>query len=287
MRTVTLLLFLLTTSASAQITNIRTFLDKCPQNDPAFAQIRADFKIRRAGVLVDSVPPCTEPVSMMPTAAYNDELVLWQTLRVIYAMDRGKSGHLPWTNGTLYDWMKSKIGGIDIVQGSAFCCELFDFVAPPPPPPGSPPPGLPPAPYWYIAVPTQDDFNREFDKNWRGIARDIDLIAHEVRHRDGYAHTSCCSAGPGACDQTYDPANLSPYAIQWWLNSLWLDGTINVGMECLPPLELTASNNWFLSSVNQSSASRFCDAKPALLPLPTLPGGRCLDTARRRAVARR
>src|SRR5512140_3545788 len=114
---------------SAQIPNIGRFLDQCPQNDPAFAQILTDFKIRRSGVLA-SVPPCTEPVSAMATADYTDVLIVLQGLRVIYYMDRGQHGHLPWTGGTLYEWMHSKIGGIDIVPGGSFCCEVFD--APPP-----------------------------------------------------------------------------------------------------------------------------------------------------------
>jgi len=286
MRIAAIVFLLLTTSAQAQIVNIRTFLNTCPQNDPAFTQIRADFQIRRAGV-VAAIPPCTEPVSLMPTEAYTDELVLWQTLRVMYAMDRGKSGHLPWTSGTLYDWVKTKVGGIDIVSGGlSFCCELLDFT-PPTPPPGSPPPAPPPAKYWYIAIPAQDDFNRDFDKRWRGIAGNIDLIAHEARHRDGYGHTSCCSAGAGACDQTFDIGNMTPYAIQWWLNKLWIDGTIDVGMECLQPEELAASKQWFFGAVNSQFGARFCDVRPPIVDPPPVPGGLCFDgSIRRRAVAR-
>src|SRR5437867_514445 len=99
-------------AVSAQIHNIRQFLDQCPQTDPAIAQIRKDFEVRRGGILVAELPPCTEPVSAMPASLYSDELIVLQGLRVIYYMDRGQTGHLPWTNGTMYDWMKSKIGGI-------------------------------------------------------------------------------------------------------------------------------------------------------------------------------
>src|SRR5438045_8872558 len=102
--------------APAQIRNIRQFLDRCPQSDPAIAQIRADFQLRRGGVVVAELPPCTEPVSAMATSSYSDELIVIQGLRVMYYMDRGMSGHLPWTSGTLYDWMKSKMVCIDIVQ---------------------------------------------------------------------------------------------------------------------------------------------------------------------------
>ena len=50
----------------------------------------------------------------MALSQYTDELIVLQGLRTIYYMDLGRSGHLPWTAGTLYGWMKSKIGGINI-----------------------------------------------------------------------------------------------------------------------------------------------------------------------------
>ena len=36
----------------AGIANIAAFLDQCPTNDPAYAQIRTDFELRREGVPV-------------------------------------------------------------------------------------------------------------------------------------------------------------------------------------------------------------------------------------------
>jgi len=268
--------------ALAQIHNIRQFLDRCPQSDPAIAQIRNDFELRRAGVVVLQLPPCTEPVSAMATSSYSDELIVLQGLRVIYYMDRDLNGHLPWTKGTLYDWMKSKIGGIDIVQGGSFCCEIFGWTPPLPPPD---PPLLPPSSAFFIAVGGQDDFNREFDKTWPGISGNIGLYAHETRHRDGYSHVSCCGI-PGGCDQVFDPGNLSPYGVQWWLDDLWLNGTIDVGMACLAPIDAQSATNWFLGSLNGSGfPARFCDGKPTAVSAPAVPGGRCLDTQRRRAVS--
>jgi hypothetical protein len=270
--------------AAAQIRNIRQFLDQCPQSDPAIATIRADFQLRRDGAVVSQIPPCTEPVSAMPTSAYTDELIVLQGLRVIYYMDRGQAGHLPWTSGTMYDWMKSKIGGIDIVQGTSFCCEVFGWTVPfPPLPPGTPPP-VPPSSAYFIGVGAEDDFNREFDKGWPGISGNIGLYAHETRHRDGYSHTSCCGI-PGGCDQTFNAKDLTPYAIQWWLDDLWLTGKINVGMACLPAASLQSALNWFYGSLNGSGfPARFCDARPAVVDPPANPGGVCLDVSRRRAV---
>src|SRR5262249_32751802 len=146
-------------------------------------------------------------------------------LRVIYYMDRGKSGHLPWTPGTLYDWMKSKIKGIDIRDGSlSFCCEQYEGEI-------------------YIAVGALDDANRDFHHKWEGISSIIDLYAHETRHVDGFPHTSCCGISNG-CDQTYDENNLSPYGIQWFLNKSWLMGDINVGFSCLSPNRIQEITNW-------------------------------------------
>jgi hypothetical protein len=258
-------MFMAAVPAVAQIHNVRKFLDQCPQNDPAYAQIRADFEIRRNGQPT-TIPPCTEPVSAMATAAYTDELLIVQGLRVAFYMDRGQAGHLPWTAGTLYAWMKSKIGGVDIVAGGSFCCEQFGGKT-------------------FIAVGAQDDFNREFDKKWIGIAGNIDLYAHETRHVDGFPHSSCCGITNG-CDNTFDTANLSPYGIQWWLNMLWLEGTINVGTSCLPPLEKAEAVNWFLGAVNSQFGPRFCSGKPNAIGIPVTTLGPCLDKTRHRAVGR-
>ncbi len=254
--------------AAAQIRNIRKFLEQCPQNDPAYAQIRADFELRRAG-LPATVGPCTEPVSAMPTSAYTDELLIVQGLRVMYYMDRGQSGLHPWTGGkTLYDWMKTKIGGFDIQPGGgSFCCNSFGGRL-------------------FIGVGAQNDFNREFDKKWIGIAGNIDLYTHEARHVDGFPHVSCCGINNG-CDQTFDQSNLSPYGTQWWLNKLWLDGTINVGVGCMVPIERNEAANWFLGGANSQFASRFCTNKPAVIPMRAEPGGPCSHTTRHRAVGRR
>jgi hypothetical protein len=286
------LLIALAAPALAQIRDIRKFLDQCPQNDPAYAQIRSDFQIRRDGVIV-SIPLCTEPVSAMPTSAYTDELIIMQALRVAYYMDRGMRGHLPWTDGTFYDWMKSRIGGMDVVKGFSFCCEYYGPApdVPPPPPPGQPPPPPPPprpfAPKdWSIGVTVRDDFNREFGKKWIGISGLIGLFGHETRHMDGFPHSSCCGIG-GGCDDAFDASNLSPYGVQWWMDKLWLEGTINVGMSCMTPLERSEALNWFLSGVNLTFPERFCSPKPPRVVTPAVPGGACTDLLRRRAVARR
>ena len=241
------------------IANIERFLDTCPASDPATIEILTDFQIRRNGALVGEIS-CSEPISQLPVARYTDELIVLQGLRVIYYMDRGKRGHLPWTPGSMYDWMRSKIQGIDIRDGSgSFCCERFDNKL-------------------HIAVGAQNDFNRDFDRKWEGISGNIGLYAHETRHVDGFSHTSCCGIASG-CDQTYDQNSLSPYAIQWWLEKSWLMGDINVGFSCMSPSRVSEIVAWHSTSANGQFRDRFCDEKPPLLTPVQLPGGRCAAVA--------
>ena len=242
--------------ACAQIDNIERFLGKCPTDDPAISQILADFNIRTNGVVVTQFP-CTEPISSMALSNYTDPLIVLQGLRVIYYMDRGRSGHLPWTSGSLYDWMKSQIKGIDISSdsGGSFCCESF--------PDGT-----------YMVVAAQNDPNRDFDRSWPGISGNIGLYAHETRHVAGHGHSSCCGIA-GGCDDTFDTNDLSAYAVQWWLNKAWLQGDINVGFSCADPSAVLEAANWHLGSCNSVFRSRFCTNQPPLLSMPIHPGGNC------------
>src|SRR5438552_18751349 len=84
--------------AGGKICNIKTFLEKCPTLDPAYSQIRKDFVIRREGVVVADVT-CMGPISQIPIAQYTDELIVLQTLRTIYHLDKGRHGHFPCPSG--------------------------------------------------------------------------------------------------------------------------------------------------------------------------------------------
>src|SRR5947209_1112992 len=90
------------------ITAIGPFLDQCPANDPAYAQIRADFDIRHNDLPAPTFK-CTEPVSAMPLSDLSEDLTIMQTLRTLYYMDRKRTNYLPWTNLRMYDWLKTKI----------------------------------------------------------------------------------------------------------------------------------------------------------------------------------
>jgi hypothetical protein len=265
---VSIAFFLVIHPAFGAIQNITRFLDQCPTTDPALARIRGDFEIRRDG-LPTALPSCTEPVSLMPTAAYTDELMMLQAFRVMYYMDQGMSGHLPWTSGTLYDWVKSKVAGVDIISsgGGPSCCSTISGKS-------------------FINIGAHDAVTLEFDKKWTYLSVMVSVYAHEARHIDGFPHSSCCGIANG-CDNSFDAANLSPYGLQWWLNKLWLDGTIDVGMDCELPADLSDSTLFFLSQLNSQYSSRFCSTKPPSISAPPVPGGACRDTARKRAVGHR
>ncbi len=236
------------------ITDIGTFLDQCPTQDPVYPQLRSDFELLRNGVPVGAIP-CSEPVSAMPVAQYSDELIVVQSLRAAYYMDIGRSGHLPWTPGTFYAWMRGKIGGIDIVDGGGdSCCHTVGGRR-------------------FMTLRAEDDFNRDFDKTWAGISGNIALFGHETRHADGFPHVSCCGIA-GGCDQTFDLANLSPYGIQWFLSDAWLTGDINVGFACLPAGQFQDTVGFLRSALGQFS-SRFCSNSPPADANPAQPGGPC------------
>jgi hypothetical protein len=238
------------------IAHIGQFLDGCPDSDPATPQIRRDFQIRRNGAVVDAIG-CTPPVSQVALAQYTDELIVLQSLRVIFYMDRGHTGHLPWTAGALYDWMKTRVQGVDIRDdaATAFCCYVVDdrnlFVIPP-----------------------QDELNRQYDRRWDGISGNIGLYAHETRHMDNQPHAPCGDP-PFSKDQLYDEHNLSAYGVQYWLNKLWLTGEINVGMSCLPPSQAQSGRDTLDLAANNIFHFRFCDNAPPLVPVPETPGGVC------------
>lgn len=267
----------LSSSVQADICPNQQFFEQCPTADPAFSKFISDFKIRKNGVLINPATlTCTVPVSAMPIAQWTDELVLLQSLRAIYYMDLGRSGHLPWTPGTLYDWLKGGVGGIDISSATTYD-------------------------YWagqnyaatgdtanYFVMRAKNDTTRTFQKKWEGIALLISLIAHERRHGDGaaYTHVRCCPAQDpanpnNACDQTYsEDASMSPYAIQYWLEKHWVNGSLNVTMGCLPPVDLTEAVGLMRGDANLrvTPKSSFCTNTPSVLTDANDPVAPCAGT---------
>ena len=159
----------------------------------------------------------------------------------------------------MYDWVKLKIGGINIdtTSGNSFCCTQFNG-----------------RPYFTYGVSTYNDFSRIYGLKFEGLIGLLALVGHEVRHVDGYGHVSCCGI-PGGCDQTYDETNLSAYGIQYFLYRLFLNGGIALNLQCLDPPEARSIANGLLVTGNLYP-SRFCDTKPATMTLPAVPGGVCM-----------
>ncbi|MEO1653192.1 MAG: hypothetical protein AAFU64_06585, partial [Bacteroidota bacterium] len=147
------------------IRDIKIFLNDCPSRDPYLKEILEDFEIRLNLELVEDID-CVPPTSGMPISTYQMPLIVLQALRVIRHME---TGSLPWTDQTLYDWMKNEIAGINIqdnMRAGGSCCWEIDGKQ-------------------YITIKNFDANNRGFRKKWIGIAATIDLIVHEVRHLSG------------------------------------------------------------------------------------------------------
>ena len=182
------------------------------------------------------------------------------------------STRLPWAPGmTLYDWMKSKMAGINISEtGGPDTIDCFDRKT-------------------FIHVRAKDEGSRDFDRKWQGISDNIALYTHELRHlgirspcqggQYEFIHASCCGV-QGGCDQTYAEENLSPYGIQWWLNAHWLIGDLYVGFSCLTPTQIQAIVDSHISLAN-GFRGRFCQNMPPLLTSAGFPnpGGTCRSSA--------
>jgi hypothetical protein len=245
-----LLLLVSRTVLLSQINDIKVFLEQCPTNDPMIDTILKDFEFRVDDQVITEFP-CTEPVSSMSIDQYTQPLIYLQTLRVAYYMDRNMTDHLPWTDTTLYVWMKNRIDGIKVsssMSSGGYCCDYDDGKT-------------------LVVVNNADEFNRNFDKAWRGISGNLDFVAHEVRHLDGpFYHTNCCSST--SCDSIYDEKNLSCFGVQYWLNKNWLSGFLNVGIRVShTPEEIQQILDWHLSALNLQFRERFCYNAPDLVSL--------------------
>jgi len=255
--------------------NLQAFFDTCPQNDPYTPIIRRDFQILRDQVAVGDIA-CTEPYSQMPATEVTDELSVIQTLRYMYYMDMGRSGYLPWTPLRLYDWVKSRIAGVNISTPLAGgdCCFILNGLK-------------------YIsvgslaAVAAADGTTVAFQAHYRqtpdGQAANVGLFAHEARHTEGngYPHVTGCpdfpTGGVFGCDETYDETNISAYGIQYYLAKQMLTGGINLGYSCDPTTQ--AQLGAAFQSLADVFPGRFVTNAPPSLSLPAAPGGACIPAS--------
>ena len=282
------MLLLLAVCAPAQrmastYANLQAFLDSCPQNDPYTPIIRRDFQILRDQAAVGDIA-CTEPYTQMPAAQVTDELSILQSLRFMYYMDMGRSGYLPWTALRMYDWVKSRISGVNISSSTAGgdCCftlnglnyvSVASFAAEAAAGPGE------------ATTAEQAQYHQSPD----GVAAEVGLFAHEARHTEGnhYPHVTGCPAFPTdgvfGCDETYDETNIAAYGIQYYLAEQMLTGGINLGYSCSPFAYTDATSLSGLGGLFASLAnvfvSRFVTNAPPLLSVPAAPGGPCISAS--------
>ena len=244
------------------ISNIAGFLERCPNADPAYATIRQDFEIRVDGQPAAEPTGCTDRFTTVPIALLTDELVARQVLRTAYYMSIGTEGKLPWTPRSLYDWMKSRIRGVNIktAPGQLYCCDVIDGKL-------------------YFSLSRQDAAQREFKRRWIGIASSLAFYAHEIRHADpgSPGHVNGCAAfplstDPLGCDATYDLANLGGYGVPYWLAASWATGYLHIGMGCAPPPIVTEDLNYLLTMTDRN---RFVANPPPAVTPATLYGGPC------------
>lgn len=245
------------------ISDITGFIKLCPDKDPAYEIIRKRFSILKDGSPA-GVIPCSDPFTEMPIGSFTNELIALQVMRIAYYMDTGTPDYLPWTSKNLFTWMTDKVAGVNITTtpGQLYCCDVIDGKK-------------------YIVQSTQSDEQREFKRSWEGLSSTLDFFAHEIRHLDGdFNHITGCVSfpdanGPAGCDQSYDPGNLSPYGVQYWLNYAWLTGFLDIGMSCSPE---NARNymQWHLNNLNLQFRDRFVSNIPPLASFPSEPfGGPC------------
>lgn len=252
------------TSIITGIHNIRTFLEQCPTTDPAYSTIRADFELRLDGAIDNTPITCTAPISTLPIAQFSNELIALQVLRTAYYMGQGTAGILPWTSLGLYQWMRSDIAGINFksLPGQLYCCDLIGGKR-------------------YFSYSLQDASQREYKRTWTGISGSLNFYAHEIRHADAGApgHTTGCAAFPNpgdlpGCDATYNLSNLGSYGVQYWLESKWATGYLNIGIGCsaVPIPETYATYD--ADSAN-GFRDRFVTNIPPVVTAPTPYGGPC------------
>jgi len=246
------------------IRNIAQFLERCPTSDPAFPQLTQDFELLLDGRPLSGTLACAEPISTLPINQYTDELIAWQTLRTAYYMAQRTQGVLPWTQLDLYAWMKSRVAGINLktAPGMLYCCDNLNGKL-------------------YFSYSRQDAFNRDFKRTWKGIATILDFYAHEIHHLDPSdpGHTTGCPAFPQptdplGCDATYDLSNLGSYGVQYWLESSWATGYLNIGIPCAPPATAMDYATWNAMAAN-GFRSRFVSNAPPSVTARLANGGPC------------
>lgn len=239
--------------ATSHIINFDEFIKECPMNDPNINQILADFQIRIDGNVMSTFT-CSEPYYPMTTAQFSDQVKWLQTLRYLFYLDYGQSKHLPWTDLRIYDWLKSKIGGINIQTGlnGGYCCGTYNN-----------------KPFITVGMLKNNTFGNYAqipDLYFAWSMNNFVLLLHETRHLDGYPHSNCCVAGTARCDSKYDLADLSPYGMHMWWYDAVLNRKLDFGFDCMPASFIKSVIDGTWTSSNNQKAN-FCN-QPTIPAIP-------------------
>lgn len=162
--------------------------------------------------------------------------------------------------------MSSDISGVNFktAPGQLYCCDIINGKR-------------------YFSTSRQDAFQLEFKRTWPGIASSLNFFAHEIRHADAGApgHITGCHAfplptDPPGCDATYDLSNLGSYGVQYWLESNWATGFLNIGIGCSSPVLASEYANYDANSAN-NFRSRFVSNLPPIVTASQPFDGPCIS----------
>ena len=127
-------------------------------------------------------------VGMVDLAA-NAQLTVYQTFRVMKNMEFDEP--LPWTDDSLYDWLRDAVGGVHFAStGMSYCCKEGRVIV--------------------IAVGDLEHPLTRTQGAPRGLIR---VMAHEARHAEGFPHTC------GTDDETF--GELGAWALHHYVD-LWV-----------------------------------------------------------------
>jgi hypothetical protein len=183
--------------------SIDAVMQSCP-SQAELALLEQDFDLSfdpAAGL-----PPFACQDGLDPGGGVNPRLVLYQALRAISALTFSEP--LPWTDLSLYEWLRNAIRGIVLTNTElSYCCD----------------------PQGRIVL-KADLFSQPFLASWHdaqqgvGLEGLVGLIVHEARHAEVGGHTC------GNDDLTLE--ELGAWGVQYWL-FIWM-------AEKTPPTMLTA-----------------------------------------------
>lgn len=178
------------------VANIDILLSSCP-TQAEMERFKSDFDI-----LFDTDNDIPEYVCQNgtgPDGNVNPRLALYQGLRAIHSLQFDPS--LPWTDQTLYDWLKSTINGVILTETDlSYCCDAENRIV------------------LKATLLNQSDYRFWVNpQSGSGLIGFVGLIVHEARHAEIGGHTC------GSDDKTLE--ELGAWGTQYYLFKYIADNT--------------------------------------------------------------